>query len=416
MAQRAGQSLPKQCGDWAELKAAYRLLSNAAIDPTALSGPHRELTDQVCGEHRIVLAVQDDTHLAGRCDRECHSTLAVLPDGRLLGMLDQQFFARVVAAEGETRHEREARWRESLVWSEAVEAVGPGPPDCHLIHVADRAADNLEFIEACLHTEVGFVVRARHDRRVEEGTDKLWGFLASQPIATTCVVRVGEQRNGRGQIVRRSRQAPVTVRFAQVQLEPPYNHPGMHASQTVNALYLREEESPADAEPIDWLLLTSEPVKTTEDALRILSYYERRWVIEEWHRALKEGCALEAAQLDDPADHLRLASILSVIAVRLLQLRDLADPKHPDADCPEALGRWAPRLWIDVVAQRAAVLPHELTPRLFLLTIARQGGYLGRARDPRPGWKVLWRGWYDFSLLVQGAELVLSQPTPIRSG
>jgi hypothetical protein len=414
IAERAGQSLPKQCGDWAELKAAYRLLSNPHVEPTAISRPHRDLTAITCGEHRLVLAVQDDTHVAGRCQRECHSTLAVLPDGRLVGLLDQRFFARVDKPKQETHLEREARWRESLVWAEAVENIGPLP--CRLIHVADRAADNLEFIEACRAAGVGFIVRARHDRRVEEGTHKLWGFLAEQPISARPEVRAGEQRDAEGKIVCRHRQAQVELRFAAVQLEPPYNHPGQHRPQQVTAIYLREPNPPPGMEPIDWLLLSSEPAQSVQDALRIVSHYERRWVIEEWHKALKEGCALQASQLDQPEDHLRLASILSVVAVRLLQLRDLADPEHPEADSPEALQRSTPSLWIQIVAQHAGLLPSELTPRLFLLTIAKQGGYLARRSDPRPGWKVIWRGWYDFSLIVQGADLALSQPTSLRSG
>jgi hypothetical protein len=121
MAERTGQSLPKQCPDWGELKAGYRLLSHSKIEPIALNQPHR------------LLAVQDDADLAGRCGWECHSTLAVLPAGQLLGLLDQRFFERVEQPEGETRRERDLRWRESLVWAEAVEAIGPGMPDCRVI-------------------------------------------------------------------------------------------------------------------------------------------------------------------------------------------------------------------------------------------------------------------------------------------
>jgi hypothetical protein len=111
MVERPGQSLPKQCGNWADLKAGYRLLSNEAIEPMAIGEPHRRLTREIGAGHAMVLCVQDDTHLAERCDRMQHTTLAVLPDGRLLGVLDQRFFARVKTPEGETRLEREARWR-----------------------------------------------------------------------------------------------------------------------------------------------------------------------------------------------------------------------------------------------------------------------------------------------------------------
>ena len=39
--------------------------------------------------------------------------------------------------------------------------------------------------------------------------------------------------------------------------------------------------------------------------------------------------------------------------------------------------------------------PETLTPKQFWRNIARQGGWIGRKSDGRPGWKTIWRGWYD---------------------
>ncbi len=64
-----------------------------------------------------------------------------------------------------------------------------------------------------------------------------------------------------------------------------------------------------------------------------------------------------------------------------------------------------PRTWIVIVSMLAKVNAARLTPRQFWLTIARRGGWIGRKRDGRPGWKVIWRGWYDIHMMVQGAEL-----------
>jgi hypothetical protein len=98
MATTPHSSLPQLCGSWADLKAAYRLLSNEAVTPQALQQPHRRLTYQQCEDHPVVLCVQDDTDLNftrrtkikglgkvggggnGRGIMQ-HTTLAVLPDG-----------------------------------------------------------------------------------------------------------------------------------------------------------------------------------------------------------------------------------------------------------------------------------------------------------------------------------------------
>ncbi len=117
---------------------------------------------------------------------------------------------------------------------------------------------------------------------------------------------------------------------------------------------------------------------------------------------MKEGCRVEAAHFDDAADVQRLAAIKGVIAVRLLQLRDLADQAGDD---PHALQRAVPRVWVAVTAALARCDPAALTPKQFWLTIAKQGGYLNRTRDPRPGWKTLWRGWCDIQQMVRGAQL-----------
>ena len=72
-----------------------------------------------------------------------HSTLAVLPDGRVLGVLDQCWFNRVNAPEAETRLERERRWRESDVWPDSVRRVSQASQGTRFVHVMDRAGDSL---------------------------------------------------------------------------------------------------------------------------------------------------------------------------------------------------------------------------------------------------------------------------------
>ena len=442
MARAPDSSLPKQCDDWGDLKAAYRLLSNENVDAQAIQTPHRQRTLSVCARHEIVLCVQDDSTLSfnsrtkvkglGRLNDKGqgmiqHSTLAVTPAGKLLGVLDQFWFLRVEADAEETRKERNERWRESEVWSEAVEHVGRSPSGCRFVHVMDRGGDTLESMAACREKGVGFVIRARHNRRVQGGEDLLWPWMARQPKSGTMTVTLGTQRDRQGRLVRRKRKAKVSIRFSKVQLEPSWNHPGSKVPQQVWVVYLREDNPPPGVEAVDWMLLTSEPVESLQDALTIIAWYQHRWVIEEWHRVLKQGCRLEASQLDDARDLERLAAIQSVVAVRLLQLRDLAGMatvagKSHDketasdvtAEDPAALQRAVSWVWIEMVSLLAKEAPSRLTPRQFWLTIARRGGWLGRRHDHRPGWIVIWRGWRDIHLLVEGVELKAATQNPTR--
>jgi len=408
--ERPGQSLPKQTRVWSDLKAAYRFLSNPRVDAQAVGGPHRAWTRRQCALHPVILCVQDGSDLQAvkvAADQYVQqSTLAVTPQGQILGLLDQRWYQRVEAPPGETRAQRQARWRESDIWLESVGAIGPSVPTTYWIHVADRAADDLRFMHACLHEHAGFVVRARHDRNLQGTAAHLWTQLAGVPVAGTRTIHIGQQRDAKGNITRQGRWANVAVRYATIRLARS-GHDRHGAPLTVQAVYLQEIEAPAGVEAVDWMVLTSEPVASFDDACRILAYYQCRWVIEEWHRCLKEGCVLEDSQVDSPADLQRLAALLSIVAIRMMNLRDLADVQGQggQAQDPQALQSQVPEVWIVVVARLWGTKPAALTPQQFWLNIARQGGWIGRKGDGRPGWKAIWRGWYDISQMVHGAEL-----------
>jgi hypothetical protein len=416
MAAHAGQSLPQQMCRWAELKAAYRFLNNPRVEPAKIGAAHRAWTRRQCVGQSLVLLVQDDTELhgakvaggkGGEWGEVLHTTLAVTPPGELLGIMDQRWFAHIAPVKDETQAQRAARWRESDVWPEAARAVGrqgDPPPGCRFLHVADRASDTLLFMHACLQEKHGFVIRAKHDRRVEETTATLWAYLESRPVAGTLTAQIGVQRDKAGKVKRRGREATLAVRYATVRLERPWNHPTDVAPLTVQVVYLKEENPPAGSEPVDWMLLTSEAVNSFQEACLIAGYYQQRWVIEEWHRCLKEGCKLEWSQVETALALRRLSALLSVIAVRMLWLRDLADSPQPTD--PATLRASVPWTWIVVVALLAQASPETFTPREFWRAIAAQGGFIGRKRDGRPGWKVIWRGWYDISHMVRYAELL----------
>jgi len=84
-----------------------------------------------------------------------------------------------------------------------------------------------------------------------------------------------------------------------------------------------DEVSEAD-EPIQWVLLTTESVDTFENILTVIEYYSLRWRIEEWHKVLKSGCEIEDRQLQTWERMEVLLSVYSVIAWKVLELRELA--------------------------------------------------------------------------------------------
>ena len=427
MAAAPQDSLPKQCGDWADLKAAYRFVNHPNVTPDKIQSTHRQRVRRACQDHSVILAVQDTTELDFTSHKSVtglgpigdgggqgllkHTTLAVTTDGKLLGILHQIIKPRVPRPEGETRQQRRERAREFSFWPDSVKAVGALSPETRVVHVCDRGGDGFETMHACRNHGTGFLIRARHNRWVQGGRDKLFSFMETQPIVGYRDVPV-PARDGRP-----ARVGRLSMRYAWVLLDAPKGDARYKEPFGVWAVKVTEEDAGDGVDPIQWVLLTSEPVESLDQAQRCVDWYGCRWVIEEWHKVEKTGCRLEASQLKSAEAIKCLAALTGVVAVRMLQLRDLAhaasepdeEPGAGSADQPSALQAVAPRTWLLVVAHLAKCRSQELTPRVFWLTLARRGGFLGRKNDGRPGWETIWRGWYDVMTMVQGIELLEDQ-------
>jgi hypothetical protein len=87
---------------------------------------------------------------------------------------------------------------------------------------------------------------------------------------------------------------------------------------------VHEVGAPNYAETVEWKLLTNLPIDTPEQVAAIVDAYRARWVIEEFFKALKTGCAYEKRQLETFRALMNALAIFSVIAWRLLVLRHVA--------------------------------------------------------------------------------------------
>jgi len=122
--------------------------------------------------------------------------------------------------------------------------------------------------------------------------------------------------------------------------------------------------------------------------LQIIERYEFRWMVEEHHKCLKSGCAVEQRQLTTAQSLQACLGFLAIIAVRLLELRETSrqQPETP------ARHKVEPEL-LETVRQYFKLPPSDLSVREFWRLVARLGGFLGRKSDGDPGWQTIWRGW-----------------------
>jgi hypothetical protein len=326
--------------------------------------------------------------------------------GEVLGLLDQILHCRDEVPEHETQAElRNRPTRESLLW---VKGTAELPSDWRLIDVADQGASTFEFLERETKSGRRFVIRNGKTRKVHAGHERtgprhdLKAYAQSLPELGRCVMDVQPQT---GQNPRKARKgAALAIRGGAVLLLRPHAKCGHHGNDPLPlyVVLISEIQPPPGEKPIEWLLLTNEPVLTLADAQRVIGWYERRWVIEEYHKALKTGCQIEDLQFTS-VDRLQPAiALLSAVALTLLNLRDAS--RRPDAKTRRATTLFA-REYVEVLSiWRHRRLRIDLSVHDFFLALARLGGHQNRNHDSRPGWLVLWRGWIKLQLLLDGYE------------
>jgi len=431
-------SIPRQNKRPHQSKAAYRFFNHERVIMDSLCNPHWQQTRLGCGECPVVLLIQDTSWLdygahpqtqgLGWCNYNkkkdkttgsgmfLHSVLAVEPKGQGMARVIGLAWATLYARDGEPlrgdqqkrSQRRKSVDRESMRWIEAVQQVGKSPPLSRFIHVGDRESDIYELYESAQNNNAGFVIRLKQNRNASVGHD----------TPDTCG---SEDRKG-SSIKEICRQMPVTG-GRELWISPRAGRAGRWAQLSISATAVTlwspqinrtgralrcwavrawEENPPADVkEPVEWMLLTSEPVNGAEDALRIVDYYGCRWLIEEYHQCLKSGCKVEERQLESAERLGPFIGIATAVAARLLQMKNdvRLTPQKPAIECVPA----------EMVHTLARLIkeknPEQMTIRRFTHEVAKRGGFMGRRGDGEPGWRTLWEGWRELSLIHAGYEM-----------
>ena len=401
-------SLPEAMGDRANLEAAYRHFSSEEVSFEALLEQHVARTAKR-GVERPTYAVHDTTACTfpGEAVRSglgtvaeksqgflAHVTLAVSADGQRvpLGVLGCELWTRGGARDGTDR--------ESLRWARGIEAAsdrvgGPG----RLIHVADREADIYALLDRMVQRGERFIVRAAQDRAVEvEGEGLTYLYSAARETRQTYEVEVplsprrgGFKRPAASRRYHPEREARIArLSFAARPLalrRPGKAARGLPPRVPVNVVHVFELGPPAGQRPVEWLLLTSEPIATRDDVARVIEGYRTRWTIEEYFKAVKTGCAYETRQLESFRALSNLLAYSMIVAYAMLLMRALS---RGGRDVP-ADALVSPDQLTCLRLMTKAKLPKRPSAKDVIGAVATLGVHLRSNGDP--GWRVLSRGW-----------------------
>ena len=439
MAKDPGKSIPKLFDSWYEVKAAYNFFAHEEATPDQIQAGHRNVVQQQMEEEGTYLLLEDESELSwsgnepiaglgpigsgaeGLQGFQLHSVLAVKwpeaieqdegekrPPVEVLGVLDQQYYVRTPRPKDEgcqDSQQRKKRKRESQLWEQASQRIGPAPQRGEVTwkRVGDREADIYEHLRRCQAYGHGFVIRACQDRVLEDPQTGGHGgrlFAAVREAAVLGQFQL-QLRARPGQKARRARLSVASVRVCLRSPQRPGHSPGALPAVACYALRVVEAHPPKGVKPLEWILLCDTEADTYELALESALMYATRWLIEEFHKALKTGCGAERLQLGTGHGLFAAISIMSLVALRLIHLKEVVRI-HPQAAAQES-GLDSFELQV-LQARLARPLG---TVRDVALAIGRLGGHLNRKGDGMPGWMTLWQGMSQLRLLVEGARMAL---------
>lgn len=394
-------SLPQQQECWGDLKAAYRLLNEAEVSYEALSGQHWSNTlEQASTSSEVMLFIQDGSEL-NYSKRPATTGLGYIGNGDNLGLMLHSCLtvnARTESVLGlanqhvwireQLHRERKAKGEpltrsEGMVWAETLETLGAVPESKRgrWISVGDRNSDIFSYLRRAKALAWECLVRVHKDRQVVlagEKTKLRQGIRSLDVQTTTTLIKRG--RDGQAQ-----RQIQLKVAWSAITFLPPVREKD---SQPIEGNCIRVWGDKQGKDAIEWMLFTTLPITSNEQALLYIHWYRLRWLIEEYHKALKTGCSIEERQLTSAHALKNILAFLAIVAVRLLQLRCLAR-NHPS----ELASGQVDATMLGLVAARFKLSATTMTLKTFWHSVARLGGFLARKNDGDPGWQTLWKGW-----------------------
>jgi hypothetical protein len=426
LAKRPAASLPEAMQTEADLEGAYRLANNEAIEPKQLFDALAAATAKRAAVAGDVLVIHDTTTCSfpdtdpkevgylntGKAGFFLHSAL-VLDAGswkRPLGVAHVAINSR--KNKRSKGRSKPGSGPEFLRWDHGVDATEALLKSCRsLCHVADREGDSYAFLASMVGQQRNFVVRVAYNRSVRDAEDLgaqwmplrdhvkgLIGMVEREvPISSrksASAPQIDKQHPPRNARLARLSFSASTVVFR----GPTYIKAPLPKTLTLNVVHVFEAQPPADEPAVEWLLFTTLPIETEQQVATVVDNYRARWTIEEFHKALKTGCAYEEREFETLHALLVILAISIPVACEILWLRSRAR-QHPDAPATDVLSPQQLRI---LRALGSRPLPPEPTARDALWAVAGLGGHL--KRNGEPGWLVLYRGMQTLLTYEAGFE------------
>jgi hypothetical protein len=421
------KSFPTIFGEEKELDAFYRLMNNPRMKAEVLAqSVHHDAIQAVSNSTDTVLAIHDTTEFSfpslnalqnqGRVSGTRkgffgHFCLAVgMSDRQILGVLGLHTWSRSQKKLGirlRTAVQSDSS-SEARRWPELVRQVqSQFPSGKKLIHVMDREADNYTNLSQLAEQASRFVIRVKYDRKIQDCEHKKlfdslkdanWKCTRDVPLQARTYKGKVPLRQKKDFPERRSRVAQLGISAEKRTICRGSNAQKESTPELLELNFVRvcELNAPDEEKPIEWMLVTNEPIETEQDLSHIVDVYRARWTIEEYFKALKTGCAFETRGFESIEALENCLWIFAPIACQIYNLKTLSR-NQPTQEASKILNSRQ----IQILAQinRQSIENFQALESA-MLAIAKMGGHL--KRNGPPGWQILTRGYEKLLLLEQG--------------
>lgn len=423
----------------AEIKGSKRFFQNEKVEAEPILDSHLLSIKQRLKNHddKIFLNIQDTTslnfhqhqsrksdlgHIGSSPNRNdsfgywVHNSLLVDSKGNAQGLTFQKAWSRQNFNKDVPKNTRRSMSRrqaiedkESYRWIEGIERCKDLAHEARIVQVTDREGDIFEFFSMCYSNNQGFVVRSKHNRKIvpvddaQQSPIEIKSFLETLPYKANKLIKVD------GNSKRKAYSYDVDITWAKIKvLVPGRNKSTLRDKEDyspfeTNVIYIKPREEGHQS----WILFTSEKIDSAEDALKIIEYYETRWMIEIFHKTLKSVCKIEDSQcsnLESLSPFLAMKSILSSHIMHLKQIQ-ISDPERP-ADKIFSESEYTVLL---MLLWKKEKRPKNPPPTVEMIRrIAQYGGFSG-SRKQYPGVVTLARGWQRVRERVDMFEIMLEE-------
>lgn len=334
----------------ADRQASYRFMRNDSVKTREILGQEQSLCRQTCRGRELVVVgdtsqfnlkeqvsyLKDSDKLGVLGDNKtpgflAHANMAMdAHTGAGLGLSDLMFWTRQ-RREGRSPklpyEQRESyKWELGIKHSEEILAQAEA-----ITYVFDRESDIFSLfakVKAMPETR-NLISRVHYPRKVQVGDseyslDSL--FDSIDPCGCyTLPLRKKNRRNTSRRIdqSRQERAAKIQVRFTPIMLQAPLDQQATTPSVQLWAVEALESADtvPQGEEPVHWRLITTHEITSPQEAMKIIRWYEMRWMVEELFRLLKtQGFNIEGARLEYFSSILKLTAMAFSTALKTLQL------------------------------------------------------------------------------------------------